>query len=135
MIPVEINKLVEVTFADGSTRHLRYTLGARKRITEKFGTEPMDILKQPPEQLLPFVLMEGVVERDGISEEAILENLVTAPMTDYITLQFIESFFAPRVAQNLKRVIEALQKKGDDALAIIEKKTEAPPLTETASLQ
>lgn len=119
-IPTDLKKHVEVTFADGSTRHLRYTLGARKRITDKFGSEPAEILKTRSEELLPCVLMEGIVEREGLTEETVMETLVDAPMVDYVTMQFIEAFFAPRAAQNMKRIWEATQRNAEQVIAALE---------------
>ncbi len=118
MIPTNVNNLVEVTLADGSTRHLRYTLGARKRIEEKLGKEPKDIMGTAPEILVPIILMEGLVEREGLTEESIMETLVTSNMTDYIAGQFIESFFVPRVAQFWSGVMSRLEQNNAKALAV-----------------
>ena len=141
MIPVDKNKLVEVTLADGITRHLRYSLGARKRICEKFGAEPAKLLAVPVEDLVPTILMEGLVEREGITIERLMEDgpegpaLVNSQMTDEVVLQFIDAFFVPRVAQNLRRVIEAVQGNGERALALLETKAQSPAPGATPTVQ
>ena len=140
-IPSDINNLVEITLADGVKRHLRFSLGARKRICEKFGKEPTALLSAPPEELIPFVLMEGIVERDGISIESLMEgsadgtarSLIDARMTDEVLLKFIDSFFVPKVAQNLKRVLDAVNLKSEQALRSLESenKQQTPPASPT----
>ncbi len=99
MTPTYPTEPTKITLSDGKERHLRYSLGAMKRIKAKFGKDALEILKTPPEDLLPFVLMEGLVEKDGITEARLLEDenpLVTGPMVDYVTLQFVEAFFGQR---------------------------------------
>lgn len=102
-----------ITLADNKERHLRYSLGAVKRIKEKWGKNFTDIMGHPPEEFLPPVLMEGLIEKEGLTEEVILNDLITGPMLEYVQLCFVEAFFG----QQSKRAIMALLEKNQSALA------------------
>jgi hypothetical protein len=93
-----------ITLADGKPRHLRYSLGAVKRIKEKWGKTFDEIVKHPAEELLPAVLMEGLVEKEGITETVILEELLTGPMIDDVMLIFIRAFFGVRQAEVVEQI-------------------------------
>lgn len=113
-----------ITLADGVVRHLRYSLGAVKRIKAKLGKDAMEILKIPGEELLPYVLMEGLVEKEGLTEQRISDELLTGPMIDYATLCFVEAFFGQRA----KSAFELLYRNQD---AILAKLAAPEPKTET----
>lgn len=101
-----------ITLADGSVRHLRFSLGAVKRIKAQFGKTWQEILAHPPEELLPPVLMEGLIERDGLTEESV-ENLLTGPMLEDAVLTFAKSFFGPRD----QAVIDLIESKRSELMA------------------
>ena len=102
-----------VTFANGKVYHLRYSLGAVKRIKAKFGKTFAEILGHPPEDFLPMALMEGIVEKEpGLTEEVMLEDLLTGPMIEYAQLCFVEAFFG--VQQ--RHAIDALLAKNREVL-------------------
>ncbi len=82
-----------IVLADGKERHLRYSLGAVKRIKAKFGKTFTDILGNPPEDFLPEVLMIGLVEKEGLTEDVLLDELLTGPMIEMAQLCFVEAFF------------------------------------------
>ncbi len=118
MIPTYPTEPTPITLADGVVRHLRYSLGAVKRIKAKLGKEAVEILKIPGEELLPYVLMEGLIEKEGLTEQRISDELLTGPMIDYATFAFIEAFFGQRA----KSAFEALYQNQDAILAKL-----APP--------
>ncbi len=125
--PIEPTKIV---LADGKERHLRYSLGAVKRIKAKFGKEPMEVLKTPPEDLLPCVLVEGLVEKEGITEARLMADddpLITGPMLDYVTFCFIEAFFGQRA----KSAFELIHRKQEEILAKLAMPTTPEPKTDT----
>ncbi len=128
MTPTYPTEPTPITLADGKVRHLRYSLGAVKRIKAKFGKDAIEVLKTPPEDLLPFVLMQGLIEKDGITEERFLEDekpLVTGPMIDYVTLQFVEAFFGQRA----KSAFELVYRNQEALLAKLASPEPAKPTT------
>src|SRR5690349_11242411 len=115
-------KAVSVVLADGIERHLRFGLGAVKAIKEKYAAQypaqpevkdavaqspVLKALGESPETALPYVLMLGLVEKDGLNEE-VLMNLVTGDIIEYVQMQVIESFFGQRIA-NVMREAQNLQ--------------------------
>ncbi len=125
MQPTYPTEPIPITLADGQERHLRYSLGAVKRIKAKFGKEPLDVLQTPPEDLLPFALMQGLIEKDGLTEERFMEDenpLITGPMLDYVTFCFVEAFFGQRA----KSALEAFHQNQDAILAKLVKPGPAP---------
>ncbi len=128
MQPTYPTEPTPITLADGKERHLRYSLGAVKRIKAKFGKDALEVLKVPPEDLLPVVLMEGLIEKDGITEARLIDDenpLVTGPMVDYVTLQFIEAFFGQRA----KSAFELVYRNQDAILAKLAMPEPAKPAT------
>ena len=115
-----------IILADGKERHLRYSLGAVKRIKEKFGKTFTEILGHPPEDFLPTVLLAGIINKEeGLTEEKLLEDLLTGPMIEYAQLCFVEAFFG--VQQ--RHAIDALLAKNREVLqkAIGTPTATAPP--------
>lgn len=134
VFPESISDLTPIKLADGVVRHLRYTFGAKKRIHDAFGSEALDIIKTSPEKLLPRVLMEGLVEREGLTEELLNEELLTAPMADYVTECFIQAFFVPRIASNLRALMAIAVTSTPELIdkmkkAMKEPQVEEPPAT------
>jgi len=125
MQPTYPTEPTPIKLADGQERHLRYSLGAVKRIKAKFGKEPLEVLKTPAEELLPYVLMEGLIEKDGITEQRLLEDekpLITGPMIDYVTFCFVEAFFGQRA----KSALELFYQNQDAILARLAKPEPTP---------
>ena len=116
------SKTTPITLADGKERQLRYSLGSVKRVKEKFGKTFTDILNHPPEEFIPFVLMEGLVDKTGITEESIMEDLVTGPMIESVQLSFVEAFFG----EQQKRAVDALLERNRNNLAKIVQKAAEP---------
>jgi len=114
---------VSITLADGKERYLRFSLGAVKRIKDKFGKDFTEILAHPPEVLLPTVLMEGLVDKEGLTEQVLLDEMLTGPMIEYVQLCFVESFFGDRQ----RRTVEALLAKSREALESSLKPAPVPP--------
>ncbi len=102
-----------ITLDDQKQRHLRYSLGAVKRIKTKWGKTFTEILGHPPEDFLPEVLMEGLVEKEGLTEQILLDELLTGPMIEYAQLQFIEAFFG----QQQKRAVVMLLERNQAAIS------------------
>ncbi len=113
---------VPIILADGKERHLRYSLGAVKRIKAKFGSTFTDILSKPPEDFLPEVLMIGIVDKEGLTEDVLLDDLLTGPMIEYAQLCFVEAFFG--VQQ--RHTIDALLARNRTALEAALGQTETP---------
>jgi len=111
-----------ITLADGVERHLRYSLSAVKRIKAKLGKDAMEILQIPGEDLLPYVLMEGLIEKEGLTEQRIADELLTGPMIDYATFCFVEAFFGQRA----KSAFELLYQNQDAILAKLAKPAPGP---------
>jgi hypothetical protein len=123
-----------ITLADGKVRHLRYSLGSVKRIKTQFGKTFMEILSNPPEEFLPVVIMMGLVEKEeNLTEESLLEELLTGPMIEYGQLCFVEAFFGAQqrhaidalLARNREKLAKALAEKDESEP---EKKEATPTL-------
>lgn len=129
---------VKVTLADGSERSLCYSLAALKRIKQRFAAEHppkegesenflqhpvMQALAKASEEAIPYLLMEGIVEKEGLTEARIAEELVEGPMLDSLALKVIEAFFGQRQAAMLQGVREmqeaAVKKMVDQAMAAL----------------
>jgi len=113
-----------ITLADGKVRHLRYSLGSVKRIKAQFGKTFTEILSNPPEEFLPVVILMGLVEKDeNLTEESLLEDLLTGPMIEYGQLCFVEAFFGVQqrhaidalLARNRENLAKALAAKDESA--------------------
>lgn len=89
----------------GKTRQLRYSLGAVKAIKEKYGKDFQEIMKHPPETMLPDVLLMGAVDKEGLTLEVIEQDL-TGPDIERAQMAFIEAFFGQRLAAALKAMLE-----------------------------
>ena len=123
---------VKVTLADGQDRTLCYPLAALKRLKQKFAEEfppkegatdnflqhpVMRALAAAPEDAIPVLLMEGIVEKEGLTEALIAEKLVEGPMLDGLALKVIEAFFGQRQAailQNVREMQDATVKSAVD---------------------
>ena len=121
MIPYPTNP-VAVVLADGVERHLRYPLSVVKIIKEKYASMPplpdptataetrglalqakiVGHLGTSPEESLPYFLMQGLIEKEGLTEQVIAETMIDGPMVEYVVLCVIESFFGPRLARQLR---------------------------------
>lgn len=129
---------VKVTLADGQDRTLCYPLAALKRIKQKFAEQypvapeaasnflqhpVMQALAGSPEDAIPVLLMEGIVEKEGLTEALIAEKLVEGPMLDGLALKVIEAFFGPRqsaMLQNVREMQDATLKHAvDQAMAAL----------------
>ena len=130
-----------ITLADGKVRHLRYSLGDVKRIKAKFAPLPaapesatqeekvradpfQQIMGRPAEDLLPVVLMLGIVEKEGLTEQILTEELLTGPMIDSALAAFVEAFFGER--QTL--IFKIARAQQDAALDALTPKPPAPPV-------
>ncbi len=122
MQPTYPTEPTPIKLADGVMRHLRYSLGAVKRIKAKLGKDAMEILKIPGEELLPYVLMEGLIEKEGLTEQRITDELLTGPMIDYATFCFVEAFFGQRA----KSAFELLLQNQEAILAKLAKPEPKP---------
>lgn len=101
---------VVLVLADGIERHLRYSLSAVKRIKQQFGNTAEEMLQKTPiEDFLPKVLMEGIVEKEGLTEQVLCDDLITGPMTDECFIVFVQAFFGKRPAENLREFEELRQ--------------------------
>jgi len=142
---------VEIVLADEQTRHLRFSLGAVKRIKAKYAAAPQETeskdnyamviqgrilgaIGERPEETLPYLLMEGLVEKEGLTEQKILDDLITGPMLDYVSLCVVEAFFGQRLAQRLRdktRIEDAVvQQMIDRALETVKPKPAQPEQAE-----
>ena len=112
---------VTITLADNKERRLRYSLGAVKRIKAKYANAPgpsetpeanqnpsmivqgkiLGAIGSNPEEALPYLLMEGFTEKEGLTEEVILDML-TGPEIEAVSLKVIEAFFGQRLAKRLR---------------------------------
>lgn len=130
-----------ITLADGKVRHLRYSLGDVKRIKQQFAKLPVapssapqeeqfrtspfaQIMGHQPEDLLPVVLMMGIVEKEGLTEQVLLEELLTGPMIDSAQIAFVQAFFGERQT----RFIAVVRAREDAALTAITPKPQSPEL-------
>lgn len=120
-----------ITLADGTVRHLRYSLAAVKRIKAKFGKTFTDILANPPEEFLPEVLLDGLVEKEGLTEAVLMDDLLTGPMIEYAQLCFVEAFFGVQQRQT----IDALLARNRELLEKAIGTQAAIPLTGTPIVQ
>jgi hypothetical protein len=120
-----------IILADGKERHLRYSLSAVKRIKAKFGKTFTDILAHPPEEFLPEVLMEGLTEKEGLTEAVLMDDLLTGPMIEYAQLCFVEAFFGVQQRQT----IDALLARNRDLLEKAIGTQTAMPLAVTPIVQ
>lgn len=82
---------VAVTLADGKEYHLRFNFSAVRKIKNEFGKTLDELTKCPREDLLLFALPLGIVE--GVTAEALENDLLLGPMTPYVFSQFVTSFF------------------------------------------
>lgn len=133
-------KPVSIVLADGAERRLRFGLGAVKAIKEKFAAQyPPDaqvkdavaqspVLKalgDSPETALPYMLMLGLVEKEGLTEQKIADELLSGDMIEYASMQVIESFFGRRIADVMREaqtVQDAIRRKAiETAIAAIAK--------------
>lgn len=138
---------VKVMLADSVERTLCYSLAALKRIKQKFAAEypvkegeaenflqhpVMQALAKAPEDAIPYLLMEGITEKEGLTESRIAEELVEGPMLDAIALKVIEAFFGPRqsaMLQNVREMQDATVKNAvDRAMAAL-----APATSQTVN--
>jgi hypothetical protein len=100
---------VEIELA-GKTRQLRYSLAAVRRIKTQYNFSDFnELCKLKVEDYLPSALMEGVIDKEGLTVPAIEESL-TGPDMDYSFTKFCTAFFGERVAQFLA-VVEKNQDK------------------------
>jgi hypothetical protein len=103
----------------GKSRQLRYDFTQIRKIKKQYNFSTFEELcKLTMEDYLPSVLMDGCMEKDGLTIEEI-EKSLTGPDTDQAFMQFCTAFFPPRVAQlltvverNKDRLIEKLNDAG-----------------------
>lgn len=114
---------VPITLADGVLRHLQYSLGDVRRIKAKYMTKPTKVadnatvqdqisatplgqlLEHSAEEILPELIMIGVVEKEGLTEQILSDKLLTGPMIEYVQTQFIEAFFGGRERRWLEAIL------------------------------
>jgi hypothetical protein len=84
---------VVVDLGDGKERELRYTLATLRRLRKRFGLAVLngELLRTLDEETLPELLFEGLVDKTGLSPDAIAEMVVPAA-TPYLVHQFIGAF-------------------------------------------
>jgi hypothetical protein len=60
---------VAIDLGDGTTRHLRYSLGSMRRLKKKFGATMLsaETLRALDEDKLADLLFEGLVEKEGLT--------------------------------------------------------------------
>jgi hypothetical protein len=84
---------VTVDLGDGQEREIRYSLATLRRLRRKFGVPVLtgELLKSIDEDKLPELLFEGLVDKSGITADAIAEMAVPAA-TPYLVQQFLAAY-------------------------------------------
>lgn len=80
---------VSITLADGKERQLRYSVGSMRRLRKKYGASLMkqETLLSLDEETLPDLILEGLVEKDGLTVDDVAELMDTRRMK-----QIMEAF-------------------------------------------
>lgn len=82
-----------VTLADKKEYHLRFNFSAVRKVKAQFGKTLQEMVKEHSiEDILLFALPLGIVE--GVTAEALENELLFGPMTQYVFGQFVTSFFS-----------------------------------------
>lgn len=77
---------VEIDLGDGTTRHLRYSLGSMRRLKKKFGTTMLstEALSALDEDKLADLIYEGLTEKEGMSLEDMADLIDTRRLKEIL---------------------------------------------------